>query len=170
MKLIRADLSSAYSKFDAAEDAWAAPHAVSRSPERGRAAQADHQDYGTFTFLFQQDVGGLEVLDPVSQAQNVTSVSGLTKQANSGRFLAVPPMSDAIVFNIGNALEWMTNGEFKSAMHRVTPTPSTGQAESGDRHSFGYVRPRFFVQPRLMIWQFSQPNRDFIMRPIPGTG
>ncbi|KAI8621020.1 hypothetical protein BC830DRAFT_363873 [Chytriomyces sp. MP71] len=61
-----------------------------------------HSDYGTVTFLFQDAVGGLEVLDH-----------------KSNHFVQVTPIPGTIVVNIGDLLQRWTNDHLKSKMHRV---------------------------------------------------
>ena len=53
-----------------------------------------HQDWSSFTFLFQDDVGGLELLDPHSP--------------NS--FIAAQPIPGACILNVGDMLQRFTNG------------------------------------------------------------
>ncbi|KAI0482649.1 Clavaminate synthase-like protein [Xylariaceae sp. FL0804] len=62
-----------------------------------------HNDWGTFTLLFQDDRGGLELKDPQSQ-----------------RFLSAEPEEGALVLNIGDMLDRFTNRYFTSALHRVS--------------------------------------------------
>ena len=68
-----------------------------------------HTDYGLLTLLFQDDVGGLEVLDTNDVWQPVEYVEG------------------AIVINSGDMLERWTNGRYRSTLHRVKP--KIGQRE-----------------------------------------
>lgn len=63
-----------------------------------------HTDAGGFILLFQDDeVPGLQVL-------------------HNGRWINVQPLRHAIVVNIGDQLEVMSNGKYKSAWHRINPT------------------------------------------------
>ncbi|GAB2251866.1 hypothetical protein Droror1_Dr00004713 [Drosera rotundifolia] len=62
-----------------------------------------HSDVSTFTILLQDDVGGLYV-------------RGLDGES----WIHVPPIHGAIVINIGDALQIMSNGRYKSIEHRVT--------------------------------------------------
>ncbi|KAI1371319.1 Clavaminate synthase-like protein [Hypoxylon crocopeplum] len=68
-----------------------------------------HTDWGTFTMLFQDERGGLELKDPKSQ-----------------EFLHAKPEEGAFVLNIGDMLQRFTNDFFISAIHRVSvPEPDT---------------------------------------------
>ncbi|KAH6670867.1 2OG-Fe(II) oxygenase superfamily protein [Plectosphaerella plurivora] len=60
-----------------------------------------HTDLQCFTFLWQDSVGGLQVL---------------TKE---GQWLKVPPVEDTFVVNIGDFLMRLSNDRFKSTVHRV---------------------------------------------------
>ncbi len=78
-----------------------------------------HTDYGMLTLLFQDDVGGLEVMDKNNQWQ------------------AVDYIDSAIVMNSGDLLERWTNGAYKSTLHRVKP-------KIGQKERFSVV---MFVDP-----------------------
>ena len=85
----------------------------------------EHTDYGLLTILLQDDAGGLEV------------------RSRSG-WVAAPPVPGSFVCNIGDMLDRMTQGVFRSTPHRVrNPAPR-------DRLSFPFFfDPNFFarVQP-----------------------
>ena len=65
----------------------------------------EHTDYGLLTLLSQDDVGGLEV-------------------RTSRGWLAAPPQEGTFVCNIGDMLERMTGGLYRSTPHRVRSHPS----------------------------------------------
>jgi isopenicillin N synthase-like dioxygenase len=75
----------------------------------------EHTDYGVLTLLVQDDVGGLEV-------------------KSRGAWISVPPARGAIVCNIGDMLDRMTGGAYRSTPHRVR------NVSGRDRYSF----PLFF--------------------------
>jgi isopenicillin N synthase-like dioxygenase len=86
----------------------------------------EHTDYGLLTILKQDDIGGLQV-------------------KSAGRWIAAPPIPEAFLCNIGDMLDRMTAGTYKSTPHRVQ------NATRRDRISF----PFFF-----------DPNFDATIGPI----
>jgi isopenicillin N synthase-like dioxygenase len=85
----------------------------------------EHTDYGLLTILGQDDAGGLEV-------------------RSRSRWVAAPPVPGSFVCNIGDMLDRMTRGLYRSTPHRVrNPAPR-------DRLSLPFFfDPNFFarVQP-----------------------
>ncbi|KAK4380739.1 hypothetical protein RND71_002601 [Anisodus tanguticus] len=61
-----------------------------------------HSDVSTLTILLQDNIGGLYV-----------------KKLDSDSWVHVPPIDGAIVINVGDALQIMSNGKYKSIEHRV---------------------------------------------------
>jgi isopenicillin N synthase-like dioxygenase len=65
----------------------------------------EHTDYGLLTILLQDDAGGLEV-------------------RSRSRWVSAPPVPGSFVCNIGDMLDRMTRGLFRSTPHRVrNPVP-----------------------------------------------
>ncbi len=60
-----------------------------------------HTDSGAFTFLYQDNIGGLEILD------------------REGNWIRVPPLEGAFVINIGEMMKVWTDGLFSATPHRV---------------------------------------------------
>ncbi|GFZ17550.1 hypothetical protein Acr_26g0008200 [Actinidia rufa] len=73
-----------------------------------------HEDGNCITFVFQDEVGGLEV-------------------PHDGQWIPVAPKPGVLIVNIGDVIQVLSNDRFKSATHRVvrpeeeaaTPTPSS---------------------------------------------
>ncbi|XP_008799053.2 1-aminocyclopropane-1-carboxylate oxidase-like [Phoenix dactylifera] len=64
-----------------------------------------HTDAGGVILLFQDDqVGGLQIL-------------------RNGRWIDVQPVENAIVINVGDQIEVLSNGRYKSVWHRVVAPP-----------------------------------------------
>jgi len=79
-----------------------------------------HRDTGFLSFVYQHQVGGLQV-------------------ERGGSFVDVPVLPEAFVVNIGEMLQLVTRGYFKATVHRVA-SPSPGI----DRISLAY-----FYNPKL---------------------
>jgi isopenicillin N synthase-like dioxygenase len=82
-----------------------------------------HTDYGSITLLFQDEVGGLELLRADRTWQQA------------------PPVQGAAVINTGDLMERWTNGRFRSTVHRVRPISGTR-----DRYSIA-----LFVDPDAAV-------------------
>ena len=89
----------------------------------------EHTDYGLVTLLAQDRWGGLQVRTP-------------------GGWIEAPPIEGALACNIGDMLERLTGGRFKSTPHRVM------NRSGHDRLSF----PLFF-----------DPDVEAQMRPLPAV-
>ncbi|OBZ76412.1 hypothetical protein A0H81_03931 [Grifola frondosa] len=79
----------------------------------GQARAGAHSDYGTLTLLFQDSVGGLEVLNPH------------TKQ-----YQAAMPIPGTIVVNAGDLLSRWSNDTLRSTLHRVVAPPAKKISET----------------------------------------
>ncbi|XP_041008089.1 1-aminocyclopropane-1-carboxylate oxidase 3-like [Juglans microcarpa x Juglans regia] len=87
-----------------------------------------HTDAGGIILLFQDDkVSGLQLL-------------------KDGHWIDVPPMRHSIVINLGDQLEVITNGKYKSVLHRVIART--------DRN-------------RMSIASFYNPGSDAVIYPAP---
>jgi len=92
----------------------------------------EHTDYGMLTILLQDDIGGLQV------------------KTSQGEWIQAPPISNTFVCNIGDMLDRMTAGYYRSTPHRVKNLSTTV-----DRLSFPF---------------FLDPHWDAEVLPIPLDG
>jgi len=95
------------------------PPELARIPEHQRWGVGEHTDYGLLTILKQDKTGGLEV------------------KSKSG-WVEAKPIPGAFVCNIGDMLDRMTGGLYRSTPHRVNSPPER------DRLSFP-----FFFDPNF---------------------
>ena len=106
----------------------------SRALPEGSTTQwgvGEHTDYGLLTMLWQDDVGGLQV------------------RADSG-WIAAPPIPGTFVCNVGDMLDRMTGGRYRSVPHRVAINASG--------------------RDRLSIPLFFDPDFEALVQPVPGSG
>lgn len=68
----------------------------------------EHADYGTVSILFQDDTGGLQVVN------------------RQGEYVDMLPIKDSIIVNIADMLERWSAGRFKSNRHRVVVPTNHG--------------------------------------------
>ena len=93
----------------------------------------EHTDYGLLTLLKQDNVGGLEV-----------------KALDGQSWIPVPPKEGALVVNIGDMLEAITEGLYRSTPHRVRNTNPSAM-----RLSFP-----FFYDPGMLATVVPLPLND----------
>jgi isopenicillin N synthase-like dioxygenase len=92
------------------------------SPPRTRDwGVGEHTDYGLVTLLAQDDSGGLQVFAPAG---------------NGHRWIDVPPIPGTLVCNIGDMLDRLTGGWYRSTPHRVR-----------NRSDHGRLSFPFFLDP-----------------------
>jgi len=106
----------------------------SRPVPAGSVAQwgvGEHTDYGLLTILWQDEVGGLQV------------------RSDTG-WLDAPPIANTFVCNIGDMLDRMTGGRYRSLPHRVAINASG--------------------RDRLSIPLFFDPDFATRIEPVPGSG
>lgn len=70
------------------------------APPAVKYGVGEHTDYGMLTILYQDSVGGLEV-------------------NSNGKWIDAPPIDGTFVVNLGDMLDRMTGGFYKSTPHRV---------------------------------------------------
>lgn len=96
--------------------------------DAGGWSVGEHTDYGVLTILLQDDTGGLQV-------------------ETQGQWIDAPPLAGSFVCNLGDMLDRMTGGRYRSTPHRVR---NPAQRE------------------RLSFPFFFDPAWDAAVRPIPG--
>lgn len=69
-----------------------------------------HSDVSSLTILLQDQIGGLHV-----------------RSLSSGNWVHVPPVPGSFVINIGDAMQIMSNGRYKSVEHRVLANGSSNR-------------------------------------------
>lgn len=85
----------------------------------GQIRAGAHSDYGTITLLFQDDVGGLEIL-------------------HDGVWLPAPYIPGTAIVNTGDLMERWTNDAFRSTKHRVVVPPEPAARRSRYSATFFY--------------------------------
>ncbi|KAK3897286.1 hypothetical protein C8A05DRAFT_39165 [Staphylotrichum tortipilum] len=88
----------------------------------GQVRAGAHSDYGSLTFLFQDDRGGLQVQSP------------------GGKFVDATPIEGTCVVNAGDLLARWSNETIRSTVHRVVEPPGK-EGEEGEypaRYSIAY--------------------------------
>ncbi|KAL2487945.1 2-oxoglutarate (2OG) and Fe(II)-dependent oxygenase superfamily protein [Forsythia ovata] len=70
-----------------------------------------HSDMGTLTVLLQDGIGGLYV----KAEENIDA-------GKMAEWIEIPPIPGALVINVGDTLQILSNGRYKSAEHRVRTT------------------------------------------------
>ncbi|KAK2995937.1 hypothetical protein RJ640_003729 [Escallonia rubra] len=93
---------------------------------------AEHQDANCVTFVFQDDVGGLEV-------------------RKDSEWIRVNPAKGALVVNVGDVIQVLSNNRFKSGLHRVVRT------EGKSRYSFPFF---YSINRDKWIEPLSQLTRE----------
>ena len=79
-----------------------------QKPETTQWGVGEHTDYGVLTILKQDDAGGLQI-------------------KSKGQWLEAPVVPGAFVCNIGDMLDRMTGGYYRSTPHRVLNTAGRGR-------------------------------------------
>ncbi len=119
---------------------------LNQLPKPGQVRAGEHSDYGSFTLLFQDELGGLEVC---------------TAQ---GEWIAAPYIADTILVNTGDLMQRWTNHIFCSTKHRVMIP--TDERVKRSRYSVA-----FFCHPNndteiACLESCQQPNRPPLYPPI----
>ncbi|KAF8921391.1 Clavaminate synthase-like protein [Mucidula mucida] len=91
-----------------------------------------HTDFGSITLLYSQPVSALQIF------------------TQSGEWKWIKHIENALIINIGDAIEWLTGGIYRATIHRVRQPPD-------DQH--GYAR--------LGVIYFAQTDDDVKLVPLP---
>jgi isopenicillin N synthase-like dioxygenase len=129
---------------------------------------ARHTDFGTLTLVAQDDVGGLRVQpiarDECSRPQALSEESSISN--HESRWISVKPVEGALVVNVGDMLQMLTNGRLKATPHQVVSVlkgpiscPGNGEQPPGE--------PTTIVPERYSIAFFCNANKDTVLAPIP---
>ncbi|RPD60588.1 Clavaminate synthase-like protein [Lentinus tigrinus ALCF2SS1-7] len=97
--------------FDAPGETWARfmkyyPRSEEDEKNSKNVWLKGHTDFGTITILWSQPVTALQILSP------------------DGKWRWVKHMDNALVVNIGDAMEMLTGGFYKGTIHRVVQPPT----------------------------------------------
>ncbi|EXJ81533.1 hypothetical protein A1O1_07597 [Capronia coronata CBS 617.96] len=105
-----------------------------------------HTDYGLFTLLFQDSVGGLEV-----------------DRFHDGKFVSATPIPGTCVINVADILQRLSNDGLRSTRHRVmAPKLSQKQLDA--------IGPDGYLPARYSTAFFVHPERNFLVDPIVKEG
>ncbi|KAK8507464.1 hypothetical protein V6N13_141486 [Hibiscus sabdariffa] len=75
-----------------------------------------HSDMGTLTILVQDGIGGLYV-----------KIEEDTDYGKKGEWVEIPPTPGALVVNVADMLQVLSNGKYKSVEHRVRTTSTSSR-------------------------------------------
>ncbi|XP_077987142.1 uncharacterized protein LOC144441443 isoform X1 [Glandiceps talaboti] len=96
----------------------------------GQQRCGEHSDYGSITLLFQDNAGGLEVMN------------------THGKYVAATPIEGTIIVNLGDLMQRWTTDKLKATKHRVV-MPTTDEDKLKERQSiafFAYPDKDFLVE------------------------
>lgn len=128
------------------------PIDVSNVPRDGISewGVAEHTDYGLLTILAQDDCGGLQVRMPSRRVEGESGdATENTEQTTEDTWLDVPAEPDIFVVNIGDMLDRLTFGRYRSTPHRVR------NASGRERMSYPF---------------FIDPSWNAVVEPLPLDG
>ena len=112
------------------------------APGAAGVRAAAHEDINVITLLLGAEEAGLEIL------------------TRSGRWLAVHPPADAVVVNVGDMLQRLTNHELPSTTHRVVnPPPERRGVARLSTPFFVHFQPDFEIRTLACCVGASNPDR-----------
>lgn len=76
-----------------------------------------HSDYGTFTLLFQDDIGGLEV-KCLGICHFTETLNALLVQVFSGgEWIPATPIPETVLVNVGDLMQFWTADRYPATVH-----------------------------------------------------
>ncbi|KAI8996175.1 hypothetical protein BC832DRAFT_623692 [Gaertneriomyces semiglobifer] len=119
-----------------------------------------HTDYGSLTLLWQDEAGGLEallrdsedtVLTPQISSESDAEGLEVKGQTRDPKWISLPPIPNATIVNVGDLMEFWTDGVLTSTPHRVVFPTHTKNTNNNNNSDTGPARSRysvaFFGQP-----------------------
>ncbi|XWS77330.1 hypothetical protein CRYUN_Cryun01aG0251700 [Craigia yunnanensis] len=103
-----------------------------------------HSDYGTLTILLQSD-------------------PGLQLQDNKKNWLSVPFVEGALIVQLGDQIEVMSNGQYKSVVHQVTLSAENKRLSIASLHSLP-LNKKIGPAPELVDEQHPVSYKEFSFR------
>lgn len=130
------------------------PPAAKKEFKAGRVRAGAHTDFGTITFLFQDQHGGLQVERPDGRG-----------------YVDVKPVPGAIVMNSGDLLTRWSNDLIRSTLHRVVepPRPDRGRSHPTEDEAGTEGDGEDIYPARYSVAYFCNPNFDGWIEALPGT-
>jgi isopenicillin N synthase-like dioxygenase len=113
---------------------------ITQPPKVGQTRAGEHSDYGSFTLLFQDSMGGLEILNA------------------AGKWLAAPAIPDTIIVNTGDLMQRWT-GRTGSCVRR-RGQPLTNRVFCSTKHRVRIPIGKAAERSRYSIAFFCHPNFD----------
>ncbi|KAL7480035.1 hypothetical protein ACHAW6_005744 [Cyclotella cf. meneghiniana] len=107
-----------------------------------------HTDYGLFTILQQDEIGGLQVRN------------------KSNEWIDARPLPGSFVINVGDMLSWWTEGKYASTVHRVISPQLVDEAYEDDEYEKRRGQRGEAGRHRYSIPFFFNPDHDAVVRPI----
>jgi len=116
-------------------------------PDGNHTGCGAHSDYGLLTLLLQDSIGGLQVL------------------SNDNSWINASPLQGSLVVNIGDCVQFMSNGVFKATKHKVWNNSPK------DRYSIAFFFEPAVEMPIFVVKKFIEENstQNNTAKPLPST-